>query len=410
MSQTRQNGNEPSVKKGFTRRRFTIGAAAAAAATAVASRLSGCAGSGDDAHEPQVITDDNLIVNVTEEYESAETDLVASQQWTLPLGTVLYHTGGSYAAAMLAPESAKTANSLGMLNLYSGNLLTMIETPTKGTGYDFYDVRCTDTFLAWVEIDYSSLEWYLYAQSLQNGVLAGDVLQLDHGSKDFDPPLFTASGNSAYWYKQPSLSGNKTTEASRLYRRNVVSSKGKKTEVCSSTGRFACRPRVSDGYLVATPRVHNSEGIYYGLTAFNTKDEYKQAAQLVLPSSVKPFEAQYMDDQFVFSIEAAYNGVGNLGNMGTFFGNEGGPFIFLSREPLASVAGKKGRYLVKVQSSHFVVNTTDKAFATLLSPDRSLDYGDYPASEGTTDWFLTYATVRNDSGIPENVVARLFTL
>lgn len=32
-----------------------------------------------------------------------------------------------------------------------------------------------------------------------------------------------------------------------------------------------------------------------------------------------------MGDTFVFSIEATYNGVGSLGNMGTYIGNENGP-------------------------------------------------------------------------------------
>jgi len=45
-----------------------------------------------------------------------------------------------------------------------------------------------------------------------------------------------------------------------------------------------------------------------------------------------------------------------------------------------------------------------------LSPDRALEYGDYPATAGKSDAFLTYATVRNSQGIPETVTARLFSL
>ena len=96
-----------------------------------------------------------------------------------------------------------------------------------------------------------------------------------------------------------------------------------------------------------------------------------------------------MGDSFVFSIEAAYSGVGSLGNMGTYIGNEGGPYLFLSREPLACAAGKKNKYLVKVQASHFLIDTSTK---------------------GKSDSFLTYATVRNSQGIPETVTARLFSL
>ncbi len=59
----------------------------------------------------------------------------------------------------------------------------------------------------------------------------------------------------------------------------------------------------------------------------STDGNNTKRAQLVLPSSVSPFEAVYMGDTFVFSIEAAYSGVGSLGNMGTYIGNEGGPYL-----------------------------------------------------------------------------------
>ncbi|MFR7733786.1 MAG: hypothetical protein ACLU7D_10810 [Collinsella sp.] len=157
--------------------------------------------------------------------------------------------------------------------------------------------------------------------------------------------------------------------------------------------------------------VRNDEGVYYGITAIDLTDgNNTKRAQLVLPSSVSPFEAVYMGDTFVFSIEAAYSGVGSLGNMGTYIGNEGGPYLFLSREPLACAAGKKNKYLVKVQASHFLIDTSAKTYGSLLSPDRALEYGDYPATAGKSDSFLTYATVRNSQGIPETVTARLFSL
>ena len=68
--------------------------------------------------------------------------------------------------------------------------------------------------------------------------------------------------------------------------------------------------------------------------------------------------------------------------MGTYIGNEGGPYLFLSREPLACAAGKKNKYLVKVQASHFLIDTSAKTYGSLLSPDRALEYGDYPATAG----------------------------
>ena len=191
----------------------------------------------------------------------------------------------------------------------------------------------------------------------------------------------------------------------------ITVDEAKAEAIWKSTGRFACAPRVSDGILTISPRVHNDEGVYYGMTAIDLADgNNTKRAQLVLPSSVSPFEAVYMGDTFVFSIEATYSGVGSLGNMGTYIGNEGGPFLFLSREPLACAAGRKNKFLVKVQASHFLIDTSAKTYGSLLSPDRALEYGDYPATAGKSDAFLTYATVRNSQGIPETVTARLFSL
>ena len=77
---------------------------------------------------------------------------------------------------------------------------------------------------------------------------------------------------------------------------------------------------------------------------------------------------------------------------------------------LACVAGKGNRYLIKARSSHFVVDTEAKTYAILPAPDKATDYGDYPASEGETDRFVTFATVRGDNGLPAAVQVRVFPL
>lgn len=396
-------------KNGITRRGFVLGGAA----TGAAAVLAGCSkktGTSDDAAgEPQVIKDDSKIVSITDEYEAVDIDLEPAASWTLPLGTLLYYCDGDYAAAMMAPASALHANTLGVLNLGDGSLTTLIEDPIEGTGYAFYDVRAGDGVFAWVEMNFTNASWKLYAQNLAGSSLTGNAVELDRGGENYDPPLFTAYGSSVIWYKMPSSGGTKTSNDSYCYRQSP--SESKPETIWKSTGRFASAPRVSDGILTISPRVHNDEGVYYGMTAIDLTDgNNTKRAQLVLPSSVSPFEAVYMGDTFVFSIEATYSGVGGLGNMGTYIGNEGGPYLFLSREPLACAAGRKNKYLVKVQASHFLIDTSAKTYGSLLSPDRALEYGDYPATAGKSNSFLTYATVRNSQGIPETVTARLFSL
>ena len=68
------------------------------------------------------------------------------------------------------------------------------------------------------------------------------------------------------------------------------------------------------------------------------------------------------------------------------------------------------RYVMKSQASHFVIDPSAQTYSVLSAPDRCLDFGDWTASEGVTDRLLTYATVRNEQGIPASVTARVFAV
>ena len=180
------------IKNGISRRGFVLGGAAAGAATVLAGCSKKTGTSDDAAGEPQVIKDDSKIVSITDEYEAVDIDLEPAASWTLPLGTLLYYCDGDYAAAMMAPASALHANTLGVLNLGDGSLTTLIEDPVEGTGYSFYDVRAGDGVFTWVEMNFANASWKLYAQNTAGASLVGDVVELDRGGKDYDPPLFTA--------------------------------------------------------------------------------------------------------------------------------------------------------------------------------------------------------------------------
>lgn len=398
-------------KDGVTRRRFLIGSAAATAASAAAVAVSGCSGGTDEneSGDPQVISDESLVVDALDEYKGIDGSFNNVGTWTLPLGTLLFHSDGVWSAAMMAPESASSPNTLGVLSLTSGNLITLVSSATRGHGYSFHDVRCGSGVFAWLEIDYSSLTWILLAAGFADGQLTTDPVQLDQGDTDWEPAMFTAAGSTVYWQKMPSTSGSKTTEASHCLRWSVGDDDPK--EIWESPGRFATAPRVCEGVLTISPRVRADEGSYYGITAVDLSgSDSRQLDQLVLPAGVRPFEAVYMGDSFAFCIEASYSGVGLLGNMGTYIGREGGPFICVSREPAACPAGKGSRYFIKTRASHYVIDAEEQTYSVLSCPDRSLDYGDYPASEGTCDLFVTYATIKNRQGVPDSVTARVFSL
>ena len=393
-------------------RRTVVKGTALAGAALTAISLTGCdsnsSGGSQFSGEPQVIEDDSKVIDVVEDYENVDSTMASQLEMDLPLGTVPFHSEGAWAALLLAPETARSVNSLGILSLSSGNYVTLMERPTQGTAYGFHDVRCASGVFAWVEMNYATGDWLLIAQPLANDALTGEAVELDHGNADWEPARFTTTGSSVIWQKMPLATGNKRAESSHCYVWTVGDSEG--TDVYESPGRFATWPRVSDGALTIAPRVNEDEGTYYGITALDLQNDYQVLDQLVMPSTVAPFEAVYMNGSFAFSVEANYGYGGVLGNMGTFIGREGGPFVYVSREPLACAAGKGSRYFIKVRSSHYVVDTEAQQFSVLLAPDKCLDYGDYPASAGTTDLLATYATIRGSTGIPEKVRLRVFAL
>ena len=412
MNHEDQRGSAAKTKRepwSVTRR----GVAKGIAATGVALGAIALAGCGDNERskvsgEPQVITDDSKITSVIDEFEGVDCDLAPQSQWDLPLGTIPFHSEGSWAALLQAPASARAINTLGVLSLASGGTQTLISAPTKGGAYGFHDVRCADQVFSWVEMNYATSDWVLLAQSMEGGSLAGDPVELDTGDANWEPPRYTATGNTVIWQKMPVATGAKRSEFSHCYAWSVGANGN--SDLFESPGRFATWPRVSDGYLTIAPRVNAEEGTFYGLTAIDLQGNNKVVAQLVMPETISPFEAVYMGDSFAFSVEANYGYGGSLGNMGTYIGNTGGPFVYLSREPLACVTGKGSRYLIKAQSSHFVVDTSAQTYSVLTAPDKSLDFGDYPASEGTAETCVLYATVRGDDGLPAAVRVRAFAL
>ena len=163
---------------------------------------------------------------------------------------------------------------------------------------------------------------------------------------------------------------------------------------------------------MTAPRVRAEEGVFYGITAYSLSDDMATVVdQLVLPQTVRPFRAVRMGDRFAFSIEANYSSGGLLGQMGTYIGTGDGPFVTLVREPSAQVVGKDGVYVIKSRASYFVIDVDRETYSILSATNRCVDYGEYPAREGTSSSFVTFATVKDgETGYPSAVSVRDFAL
>ena len=158
--------------------------------------------------------------------------------------------------------------------------------------------------------------------------------------------------------------------------------------------------------------MREDEGVYYGIYAYELSDDLSHVVDsMVLPQSVRPMSAVRMGEDFVFQVEANYNSGGLLGNMGTYLGKSGGPFIAISREPSTPAAGRFPIVIVKSRSSYVDADVDTQHYGVVPALDHSVDYGEYPARVGTCDTFVSFATVKDeDTGFPANVQVRAFTI
>ena len=395
---------------------FRATAAAGLAATAV-SILPGCKNSAnteDDSSGPVVVEQDAATQVMGEDgaFEYQELEFEQLGEWSLPLGNVLHPGEGAWIPVTTAGSSAIPMVKASALSIASGELFEVVPEPItpKAANVVIYDVRCSDTTYAWVELNTLSREWALYAASFSNGALTSTPSKLWEADSEWDPPRFSVAGSRVVWQVMPSLSGSSTTEHSFCYLWKAGAAEA--TAVVESPGRFATQPAVSGSTLTLTPRVRANEGQYYGITAYNLNDDCATIIdRLVMPEGVSPFHAVRMGSSFAFSVEADYSYGGLLGSMGTYIGTSSGSFITVPLEPFSNVSGTRDRLVIKSRASYYVVDVSDHTYAFLSCVDRSLDYGEYPARVGETDAFVTFATVKDqDTGYPASVTVRAFNL
>lgn len=395
----------------ISRRGLFRGMGLMAATGAAISVLPGCTNpEQQDVPEPMMVDSEHAI-NVLEEYEEVDLALSERDTWTAPLGSVLHETTGSWVPVTQAGSSASPMVKGCAFSLDDGTLHEVVA-DVRGDGHTvvIYDVRCSDEVYAWIELDFLTHDWVLYAAKFNKGVLDGTATTLWKGDANYDPPGFACVGNSVLWQITPALSGDKTAESSFCYLWKAGDANAQ--AVVESPGRFATAPSISEDVVLLTPRVRANEGVYYGVTAYSLKDDLETVVdQLVMPQTIKPFYVTYVGDRFVVSIEASYSSGGMFGSMGTYIGTSEGPFVSLSREPSANVAGKDDTFVIKSRTSYFVVNVRKATYSILTAANRCVDYGEFPVRVGESDDFITFATVKDESsGYPNSVTVRRFVL
>ena len=393
----------------ISRRSLLRGAGVAAAAGAAIGVLPGCTNPEQHVVPEPMVVDEDKAISVLDEYEESDLSLNQREEWSVPLGSVLHESTGTWVAVTQAGASASPMVKGCAFSTETGEMVDVVP-DVIGDGHTvvIYDARCSDSVYAWVELDYLTHAWTLYAARFLGGRLDGSATPLWQGDADYDPPGFACVDDRVLWQVMPSLKGTKTSEHSYCYLWHMGDADAR--AVVESPGRFPTEPCVSNGLVVLSPRVRANEGVFYGVTAYSLADDLKTIAdQMVLPQTVKPFYASRVGDRFAVSIEASYSSGGMFGTMGTYIGPSNGPFVRLSREPSANVAGRENVFVVKSRASYFVIDVKKATYSILTAANRCVDYGEFPVRVGESSDFVTFATVKDEaSGYPWSVTVRSF--
>lgn len=415
-----------------TRRQF----AAAAAATAAAAALglsSGTARASEDASsaasdaadsssaDAQADSSDGVQTTTSSDGVTITNLLSFSDQtetityepdftFELSLGSLLTMDCDHYAAILRSNESVRPLTIIDCLDVTTGVIATVLSQAVSGSDYAPSECRITDSLIAWVEMNNATNDWKLYVAPFDGSPVASDAaILLSEGDEEWLPAQFCVWEDAVAWQVMPDPDGSHVSENSVAYLWRIGQTEG--SVAWTSSGRFGCAPDLNAGVLTIAPRVNNDDGVYYGITSLDIDEGNRQIDQLVLPASIKPFFVTTIGTRFAFSIEANYGYGGTFGNMGTYIGPSTGPFYALQLEPSAQVNYVGSVYVIRSQLSYYVFNTSAQTFTRIRAANNCADYGDYPATSGTSGAFLTYAMIKDEeTGLPSKVVARIFSL
>ena len=185
----------------LTRRGLFRAGAAAGGAACVVGLLSGCSHTPDEATPDPTVVSEDSATSITDSFELKDPTLEASAEYSLPLGNVPRISEGAWVAVTSAGESASPVVRGGALSLESGAVGDVVAAPiSRGAGeWVIFDVRCSDSVYAWVELEVASRSWALYAARFSDGALSGTTSTLWQGTSDYDPAAFCVTGSTVIW-------------------------------------------------------------------------------------------------------------------------------------------------------------------------------------------------------------------
>lgn len=381
-----------------TRRRFLYGALGVGAAAAIGTGAVVLGSHSDDDEITYLEAPEDALTKLAdlEALDTSEGHVTQIGSYDLPYGTLIWANDDQVAACLLPTETGKPLTQIGILWLGSGNMTTVLE-QAVGTkeGFEVYDARATSTGVVWTEADVLEGTWRIYSARLANGALAS-INMLEEGDSTYDTPTLAAVDDRAYWQMLPKLP-NDAGLTSQLRKASFGAPMA--TTVFESARRMGTPPYAADGGIVITPRV-DSSSVYYQLTRLDVSTN-EVTDTLTLPGAMKPLEAGYGKNGFMFSFADIYNYGGAISNLGTYTpmalptdGNyDNAKWFGFARTPTAAPAWCNDLLIVKSSYSVCGVDLDAGQYFALDVDNGADSYGEYLASTGSRSTFVTFTNI-----------------
>lgn len=387
----------------LTRRHFFYGALGVGALAVAASNpaLTQNAYAADDELTYLEVPENKVFTldDCTEVLSDTMVALIGS--FNLPYGTLLWTSGDSIAACLLPTEGSKPLTQVGILYLGAGTYHVILEEAVgQSEGFDIYDVRANEKGLIWTEANIFSGIWRIYTASFIDGNLGTPAL-VDEGDEGWETPTIAVVDEAAFWQVLPVATGPHQSENSLL--KWASFGKANAETIYHSEGRMSTPPYPLKDSLVITPRTY-TDAVHHQLTLIDgASTETKDS--LVLPAGMKPLEAGYGNTGFTFSFDGIYSYGDGIANLGTYapgtahstYDYEGKTWFRFGKTPSAAPSWCNDLFVVKSTRSVCGVNLSEKTYCAIDVESGSDSYGDYLASTGVNETFVTYANVDSTS-------------
>lgn len=406
LSHSGDRGAGGSAQTLLTRRQLLYGAVGVGALAAIgvgAATCSGAAGGGGDSAVSALDVPKHLLstLNDFEALDTYEGSVQLVGEWDLPYGSLVWACDESIAACLLPTETGSPLAQVGLLFLGSGDYDTVLEKAVgAGEGYEIYDARANSQGLVWTEANIMRGTWRVYSAPIAGGAL-GEAALLEEGGDEFETPTLAVAGGRAFWQANAREVDPDESDAEQPPSRLMAAAFGASGgEALFETARRMSSPPYAFGDTVTIAPRADSSSVYYQLTNLNASTGEVLDA-LTLPHAIAPIEAGYGKTGFMFSFPDIYDYDGAIANLGTYTphalpadGNyDGAQWFDFSRTPTAAPAWCGNLLVVKSTYSVCGVDLDAGTYFAIDVDDGSENYGDYLASTGMSDTFVTYTNI-----------------